>query len=104
MVWNVRWSRRAGITLPAETTSERSGPTIPRVITVAGSDSGGGAGIEADLKTFAVLGVWGTAAVTSITVQNTQGVSAVSDVPAEVVAAQIRAVVTDIGVDAAKTG
>jgi hydroxymethylpyrimidine/phosphomethylpyrimidine kinase len=76
----------------------------PRALTIAGSDSGGGAGIQADLKTFAVLGVWGMSAVTSITVQNTKGVTGVSDVPAEVVAAQIRAVAGDIGVDAAKTG
>jgi hydroxymethylpyrimidine kinase/phosphomethylpyrimidine kinase len=77
---------------------------IPRALTIAGSDSGGGAGIQADLKTFAMLGVWGMSAVTSITVQNTKGVSDVADVPADIVAAQIRAVVTDIGVDAAKTG
>jgi len=77
---------------------------VPRALTIAGSDSGGGAGIQADLKTFAVLGVWGMSAVTSITVQNTQGVSGVADVPAEVVAAQIEAVAGDIGVDAAKTG
>jgi hydroxymethylpyrimidine/phosphomethylpyrimidine kinase len=77
---------------------------VPRALTIAGSDSGGGAGIQADLKTFAVLGVWGMSAVTSVTVQNTRGVTAVSDVPAEVVAAQIRAVATDIGVDGAKTG
>jgi hydroxymethylpyrimidine/phosphomethylpyrimidine kinase len=77
---------------------------VPRALTIAGSDSGGGAGIQADLKTFAVLGVWGMSAVTSITVQNTKGVTAVSDVPADVVAAQILAVATDIGVDAAKTG
>jgi hydroxymethylpyrimidine/phosphomethylpyrimidine kinase len=73
-------------------------------LTIAGSDSGGGAGIQADLKTFAVLGVWGMSAVTSVTVQNTTGVTAVADVPPDVVADQIRAVVTDIGVDAAKTG
>jgi hydroxymethylpyrimidine/phosphomethylpyrimidine kinase len=77
---------------------------VPRALTIAGSDSGGGAGIQADLKTFAILGVWGMSAVTSITVQNTEGVSEVADVPAEVVGAQIRAVATDIGVDAAKTG
>jgi hydroxymethylpyrimidine/phosphomethylpyrimidine kinase len=77
---------------------------IPRALTIAGSDSGGGAGIQADLKTFAVLGVWGMSAVTSITVQNTVGVTGVSDVPPDVVAAQIRAVAGDIGVDAAKTG
>jgi hydroxymethylpyrimidine/phosphomethylpyrimidine kinase len=77
---------------------------VPRALTIAGSDSGGGAGIQADLKTFAVLGVWGMSAVTSVTVQNTRGVTGVADVPADVVAAQIRAVATDIGVDAAKTG
>ena len=88
--------------------SEPDGPAKfaapPRALTVAGSDSGGGAGIQADLKTFAVLGVWGMSAVTSVTVQNSRGVTTVADVPAEVVAAQIRAVATDIGVDATKTG
>jgi hydroxymethylpyrimidine/phosphomethylpyrimidine kinase len=92
-----RSNRRAGITL-------RNDRGVPRALTIAGSDSGGGAGIQADLKTFALLGVWGTSAVTSITVQNTQGVTEVADVPAETVGAQIRAVAGDIGVDAAKTG
>jgi len=73
-------------------------------LTIAGSDSGGGAGIQADLKTFAALGVWGMSALTSVTVQNTEGVTEVSDVPSGVVAAQIRAVALDLGVDAAKTG
>jgi hydroxymethylpyrimidine/phosphomethylpyrimidine kinase len=82
---------------------ERNG-LVPRALTIAGSDSGGGAGIQADLKTFAVLGVWGTSAITSITVQNTKGVTGVADIPADVVAAQIQAVAGDIGVDAAKTG
>ncbi len=77
---------------------------VPRALTIAGSDSGGGAGIEADLKTFAALGVYGMAAVTSITAQNTREVRAVHDVPPEIVASQIEAVVEDIGVDAAKTG
>lgn len=77
---------------------------VPRALTIAGSDSGGGAGIQADLKTFALLGVWGMSAITSVTVQNSKGVTGVADVPAGVVAAQIRAVATDIGVDAAKTG
>jgi len=77
---------------------------VPRALTIAGSDSGGGAGIQADLKTFAALGVWGTSAITSITVQNTRGVTGVSDVPSRIVADQIRAVATDIGIDAAKTG
>jgi hydroxymethylpyrimidine/phosphomethylpyrimidine kinase len=84
--------------------AEAPGSTVRRALTIAGSDSGGGAGIQADLKTFAVLGVWGMSAVTSVTVQNTTGVTGVADVPAHVVADQIRAVVTDIGVDAAKTG
>ena len=78
--------------------------TIPRVLTIAGSDSGGGAGIEADIKTFTALGVYGTAALTALTAQNTVGVTAVHDVPASFVAAQIDAVAEDIGVDAAKTG
>ena len=83
---------------------ERERSVIPRALTIAGSDSGGGAGIQADLKTFAVLGVWGMSALTSVTVQNTEGVTEVSDVPSGVVAAQIRAIALDIGVDAAKTG
>jgi hydroxymethylpyrimidine/phosphomethylpyrimidine kinase len=73
-------------------------------MTIAGSDSGGGAGIQADLKTFLALGVYGASSITAITAQNTLGVTAVHDVPTEVVAAQIDAVVDDIGVDAVKTG
>ncbi|MEA2521277.1 MAG: hydroxymethylpyrimidine/phosphomethylpyrimidine kinase [Actinomycetota bacterium] len=76
----------------------------PRALSIAGSDSGGGAGIQADLKTFSALGVYGMTAITAITVQNTQGVSAVQKVDPAIVAAQIAAVATDIGVDAAKTG
>src|SRR5712692_5979983 len=90
---------RGGITLV-----RRPEAPPPRALSIAGSDSGGGAGIQADLKTFAVLGVWGMSAITSVTVQNTLGVSGVADVPARVVGAPIRAVVQDIGVDAAKTG
>jgi len=75
-----------------------------KALTIAGSDSGGGAGIQADLKTFAALGVYGMSAITAITAQNTCGVSAVQGIDPDVVAAQIRAVVTDIGVGAAKTG
>jgi hydroxymethylpyrimidine/phosphomethylpyrimidine kinase len=74
------------------------------VLTIAGSDSGGGAGIEADLKTFTTLQVFGMAAVTSITAQNTTGVYGVHDVPAEMVAQQIDVVAQDIGIDAAKSG
>jgi hydroxymethylpyrimidine/phosphomethylpyrimidine kinase len=80
------------------------GDTPVRVLTVAGSDSGGGAGMQADLRTMALLGVHGCAAVTAVTVQNTVGVSGVHEVPAATVAAQVRAVVTDIGVGAVKTG
>ncbi|MFQ6076046.1 MAG: bifunctional hydroxymethylpyrimidine kinase/phosphomethylpyrimidine kinase [Candidatus Bathyarchaeia archaeon] len=77
---------------------------IPCALTIAGSDSGGGAGIQADLKTFAALGVHGMSALTAITAQNTVGVTAVQDINPEVIKAQIEAVADDIGVDAAKTG
>jgi len=80
------------------------GRSLPRALSVAGSDSGGGAGIQADLKTFEALGVFGMTAITAVTVQNTLGVQSYHAVPAEVVAAQIDAVASDIGVDAAKTG
>ena len=83
---------------------EMNSATPPKALTIAGSDSGGGAGIQADLKTFAALGVFGTSAVTAITAQNTLGVTAVAEVPIEVISDQIEAVVTDIGVDAVKTG
>ena len=77
---------------------------VAAALTIAGSDSGGGAGIQADLKTFAALGVYGTSAVTAITAQNTCGVDAVQAVDAGVVAAQIRSVAADIPIAAAKTG
>jgi len=73
-------------------------------MTIAGSDSGAGAGIQADLKTFAALGVYGTSVLTAVTAQNTVAVTAVHEIPADMIAAQIDAVVTDIGVDAVKTG
>lgn len=76
----------------------------PRVLTIAGSDSGGGAGIQADLKTFSALGCYGMTAITAITAQNTQGVRAIHGIPSEMLAAQIDAVVEDIGVDAVKIG
>ena len=79
-------------------------PVPPKTMTIAGSDSGGGAGIQADLKTFAALGVYGTSVLTAITAQNTRGVFAVAEVPEEVVAAQIDVVLEDIGAEAAKTG
>jgi hydroxymethylpyrimidine/phosphomethylpyrimidine kinase len=77
---------------------------VPRALTIAGSDSGGGAGIQADLKTFAALGVFGMSAITALTAQNTVGVTGIVEVAPEFVRQQIDAVVTDIGVDAAKTG
>lgn len=77
---------------------------MPTALTIAGSDSGGGAGIQADLKTFAVMGVHGMSAITSITAQNTREVRAIHDLPPEMVVAQIEAVADDLGVDAAKTG
>jgi len=75
-----------------------------RVLTIAGSDSGGGAGIQADIKTVAALGGYATTAITAVTVQNTRGVEAVHSVPDEIVLAQIRAVLDDIGADAIKIG
>jgi hydroxymethylpyrimidine/phosphomethylpyrimidine kinase len=77
---------------------------LPRALTIAGSDSGGGAGIQADLKTFFALGCHGMSALTALTAQNTVAVTAIHEVPSEFVIAQIDAVVSDIGVDAAKTG
>ena len=77
---------------------------MPSVLTIAGSDSSAGAGIQADLKTFAALGVYGTCAITAITAQNTRGVTAVQETPPDIVAAQIDAVAADIRPDAIKTG
>ena len=76
----------------------------PVVMTIAGSDSGGGAGIEADIKTFAALGVHGSCAITSVTAQNTKGVLGVYDLPLQVISAQINAVCSDMDVRWAKTG
>ena len=78
--------------------------TRARALSIAGSDSGGGAGIQADLKTFSSFGVFGMTAVTAVTVQNTMGVQGFEAISPGTVADQIRAVVSDIGVDAAKTG
>jgi hydroxymethylpyrimidine/phosphomethylpyrimidine kinase len=77
---------------------------LPVALTIAGSDSGGGAGIQADLKTFAAFGVHGTSAITAVTAQNTVTVSQIYELPIRMIRAQIDAVVDDIGVQAAKTG
>jgi hydroxymethylpyrimidine/phosphomethylpyrimidine kinase len=77
---------------------------VKRALTIAGSDSGGGAGIQADLKTFAALGVYGASAITAVTAQNTLAVTRIQEIDPDVVTAQIEAVLSDIGADAAKTG
>jgi hydroxymethylpyrimidine/phosphomethylpyrimidine kinase len=77
---------------------------VPRVLTIAGSDSGGGAGIQADLKAFAAAGAHGMSAIVALTAQNTIGVTAVHELPPEFVTAQLEAVFSDVGVDSAKTG
>jgi hydroxymethylpyrimidine/phosphomethylpyrimidine kinase len=77
---------------------------LPVALTIAGSDSGGGAGIQADLKTFAALGVHGTSAITAITAQNTTGVTNILELPTSLIREQIAVVVQDLGVQAAKTG
>jgi hydroxymethylpyrimidine/phosphomethylpyrimidine kinase len=84
--------------------SKLDSPRLGRVLIVAGSDSGGGAGIQADIKTVTALGGYAATAVTAITVQNTLGVTGVHPIPPEVVVAQARAVLDDIGADALKTG
>ncbi len=78
--------------------------TPKRILTIAGSDSGGGAGIQADLKTITLLGGFGMSAITALTAQNTMGVQGIYEVPADFVRQQISSVVSDIGVDAVKTG
>src|SRR5688500_11468850 len=82
----------------------RDSTGMPTALTIAGSDSGGGAGIQADLKTFAAHGVYGTSALAALTAQNTIGVSGVHVVPDDFVTAQIEAVVSDLGCGAVKTG
>ncbi len=79
-------------------------PRVPAVLAIAGSDSGGGAGIQADLKAFARCGVHGMTAITALTAQNTTGVDAIVTTPPEMIVAQVRAVAADIGVDAVKIG
>jgi len=82
----------------------QAGQTPVRVLTIAGSDSGGGAGLQADVRTFALLGVHSLVAVTAVTVQNSLGVNGFHEIPTDIVAGQIEAVATDIGLQAAKTG
>jgi hydroxymethylpyrimidine/phosphomethylpyrimidine kinase len=79
-------------------------PHLGRVLIIAGSDSGGGAGVQADIKTVTILGGYAASAITAVTVQNTLGVSSVHPIPPEIIAAQARAVLSDIGADAIKTG
>jgi hydroxymethylpyrimidine/phosphomethylpyrimidine kinase len=95
-----RWQQRS----PEPNSSHSSVTRVPRVLSIAGSDSGGGAGIQADLKAFAACGVHGMTAITAITAQNTVGVTGVHSVPPETILAQVRAVSSDIGVDAVKIG
>src|SRR6476620_3203779 len=78
--------------------------SVPRCLTVAGSDSGGGAGVQADLKAFAAAGCFGMSAIVALTAQNTVGVTAVHEAPPDFIRAQLDAVFADLGVDAAKTG
>jgi len=89
---------------PARTDLDPDVAKIHKAMTIAGSDSGGGAGIQADLKTFAAFGVYGTSVLTAVTAQSTRGVFAIAEVPEEVVIAQLDVVLEDIGTDAAKTG
>ena len=81
-----------------------SGHLPPRILTIAGSDSGGGAGVQADLKTILAMGAYGMSALTALTAQNTREVRSVHAVPPDFIADQIDAAAEDIGVDAAKTG
>jgi hydroxymethylpyrimidine kinase/phosphomethylpyrimidine kinase len=94
----------AAATTTTKVTKESEKERIPTALTVAGSDSGGGAGIQADLKTFAALGVHGMSAITAVTAQNTKEVTEIFDIPPEMISSQIEAVHSDIGVNAAKTG
>ena len=89
---------------PAFSPAPNATTRYARVLTIAGSDSGGGAGIQADLKTFAALGCYGMSAITALTAQNTRGVTGIHGVPPAFLKAQIQAVVEDIGVDAVKLG
>lgn len=95
---------RAGTTFIRKNSREGMSKQYHKVLTIAGSDSGGGAGIQADLKTFSALGCFGMSAITALTAQNTQGVTAIHGVPREMVGAQIDAIFNDMGADAVKIG
>src|SRR5213075_1358569 len=107
-----RYPPRTGVPCGAEITPVEPDPVrtgegrelVPRCLTIAGSDSGGGAGVQADLKAFAAAGCYGMSAIVALTAQNTVGVTAVHKAPPEFVRAQLEAVFSDLGVDAAKTG
>src|ERR1700728_1882570 len=88
--------------IPSDNSDEAM--TIPVALTIAGSDSSGGAGIQADLKTFAAFGVYGASVITALTAQNTRGVSGIHEVPADFVTAQLDAVFDDLDVAAVKIG
>src|ERR1041385_8651559 len=97
----------SSVSTPAEPDPGNAGEgscLVPRALTIASSDSGGGAGIQADLKAFAAAGCHGMSAIVALTAQNTVGVTAIHELPPEFVTAQLDAVFDDIGVDAAKTG
>ncbi|MEO8408289.1 MAG: bifunctional hydroxymethylpyrimidine kinase/phosphomethylpyrimidine kinase [Oxalobacteraceae bacterium] len=96
--------RTTEVTQPSPSDQNKLPFQYPRVLSIAGSDSGGGAGIQADLKTFSALGCFGMTAISAITAQNTCGVTAIHAVPAAILAQQIDAVAGDIGVDAVKIG
>src|SRR5919197_2109179 len=100
----LREGGRHGGTMGSPMPTGEGSELIPRCLTIAGSDSGGGAGIQADLKAFAAAGCHGMSAIVALTAQNTEGVTAVHEAPPEFVRAQLEAVFADIGVDAAKTG
>src|ERR671931_2596152 len=107
LAWAHRGAPRGAEITPVEPDPVRTGEgseLVPRCLTIAGSDSGGGAGIQADLKAFAAAGCHGMSAIVALTAQNTEGVTAVHEAPPEFVRAQLEAVFADIGVDAAKTG
>src|SRR3954453_3510597 len=94
----------ASSTAPQASLAAMASRPVPAVLSIAGSDSGGGAGIQADLKAFARCGVHGMTAITALTAQSTVGVTAIHPVPGEFIIAQVRAVAEDIGVDAVKIG